>query len=342
MELHRFAVIGLSSPAPAAVLMLRYRATSGLEVTVDTVHGAEPSYTPSELDAGAGLIVEWPHDDQGPAILGVHSRAAGLPAELDDAGRVVVPPEVRRLAEATIEEFADLLAVAHQCRRTIRSPQTCIALVPETAGEFGPATQLSMEQDSRPASARILLERCADRLPDLVWGRPEGLRLLASGLSEESPGGRAREYYRLIEAAFGAGVGQLKKPLYEFLKSSPYGMNYSKKETDKWIALRGKVMHGDTYVASSADVVPFLPRLEWAAYDLLLHKTAWGNKDVSRRTGLPILSGPNPQGTVTLFHPGASMRVEPMDPFGVYATDRKAQLKVSGEGVLVNWPIRGG
>lgn len=318
--------------------MLRYRATSGLEVTVDHVHGAEASYEPSSLEVESGLRVRWSDDQQDPAVVGVHSRVAGLRAETDGAGRLLVPTAARRLAEAAIEEFADLLAVAHQCRRTIRSPQTCVAMAAESSGEFNAATALSTGQSARPASARILLERCADQLPSFIGDRPEGLRLLASGLSEESPAGRAREYYRLIEAGFGLGIGALKKPLYEFLKTSTYSMDYGKKETDAWIALRGKVMHGDTYVASSADVVPFLPRLEWAAYDLLLHKRIWGANDVARRPGPPVMSGPSNQGTVTLFYPSASLGIEPMDPFGVYATDRRAEVTVAGDGILVNWP----
>lgn len=38
------------------------------------------------------------------------------------------------------------------------------------------------------------------------------------------------------------------------------------------------------------------------------------------------MSGPNGAGTVTLFHPRAAVGLEPMDPFGVFATDRRAQV----------------
>ena len=81
-----------------------------------------------------------------------------------------------------------------------------------------------------------------------------------------------------------------------------------------------------------------MDRLQWAAYDLLLHKQNWGTKDVARRSGLPILAGPNDNGSVTLFDPSASLKLEFMDPFGVYATDRGAQVNAGGPGVLVNEP----
>ena len=187
-------------------------------------------------------------------------------------------------------------------------------------------------RDSR--GARLLPELCADKVPDAIAGRPEGLRLLASALSEESPGGRAREFYRLIEAAFGDGIGALKIPLHEFLKTSPYAMKFTKKEIDRWVAMRGATMHGDRHVAPDTAIAPYLDRLEWAAYDLVLHKENWGMKDPARRPGLAILSGPGADGSVVTFYPSATIPVEFMDPFGVYVIDRRVQANADGRGVL--------
>jgi hypothetical protein len=269
-------------------------------------------------------------------LLFVQSVEIGLPSELDASGRVIVPDEYRRRAEAAIEEFADVLAVAHQCRRTIRSPTTCVALTPEVAGEFGSATELSYDPVSRQSGARLLPELCADKVPGAIAGRPEGLRLLASALSEESPGGRARELYRSIEAAFGDAIGALKIPLHEFLKTTPYAMKFTKKETDHWVAMRGATMHGDRSIASNAAIAPYLDRLQWAAYDLVLHKENWGMKDPARRPGLPILSGPRADGSVVIFYPSATIPVEFMDPFGVYVIDRRVQANPGGPGVLTS------
>jgi len=338
MELHRFAVISLTNPAPVRVLMLRYSSTLGIQVTVDEVQGAEAAYEASDSSASGGLKVQWPDASGQPALLFVQSWASGLPPEFDPSGRVIVPDEDRRRTEAAIEEFADVLAVAHQCRRTIRSPQTCVALVPESAGEFGTATGLSYELGPRQSGARLLPELCADKVPAAIAGRPEGLRLLASALSEEGSGGRAREYYRLIEAAFGEGIGTLKKPLHEFLKTTPHAMNFTKKETDRWVAMRGATMHGDRYIAPNAAIAPYLDRLQWAAYDLVLHKENWGMKDSDRRPGIPILSGPTADGSVVIFYPSATVPVEFMDPFGVYVIDRRVQANPGGPGILTNLP----
>ncbi len=336
MELHRFAVIGLSNPTPSRVLMLTYGSPSGIHVSVDEVHGVEAAYEASDPLADRGLTVQWPDPASRPAVLFVHSAAVGLPSELDASGRVVVPDQDRRRSEAAIEEFADLLAVAHQCRRTVRSPQRSVALVPEVAGEFGSATELSYGSATKPSGARLLPELCADKLPDATYGRPEGLRLLASALSEESPGGRAREFYRLIEAAFGEALGALKKPLHEFLSTAPHAMKFTKKETDHWVMMRGAAMHGDRYIAPNEAIAPYLERLQWAAYDLVLHKEHWGTKDCARRPGLAILSGPSTDGSVITFYPSATIPIDFMDPFGVYAVDRRASLSLHGPGVLTN------
>jgi len=337
MQFYRFALIGLSDPAPAHVLMSNYRSTLGMDLIVDQIVGAEPGIQPTDLTAPTSFHVQCLlHGSQPVVVVLVHGYMTGLPVQLDNSGRICIPEKPRQQAEATIEEFANLLSVAHQCRRTVRSPRTCVALVPESEDEFGNATELSLGKNGSLPNARLLPELCVDKVSGLISDRLDGLRLLASGLSEESPGGRAREYYRLIEAAFGKGIGALKKPLYEFLATTSDAMQYNKKETDKWVTLRGKVMHGDTYAASSSDVLPFLARLEWAAYDLLLHKRNWRTVDIDRRQGLPIMSGVNGTGSLTLFHPSSSVQIAFTDPFGVYATDWNATVNLASPGLIVN------
>ena len=336
MRLVRFAVIALTNPPPARVLSARYKSSVGVDVTIGTVHGAESAMEPTDLAAPGNLTVQWASALSPPAIVCAHSSIGGLLPVTGEDGKIEVPEEARQLTEAAIREFADLLALAHQCRRTIRSPYTSVALVPEFEGEFGAASALSIKQRSRPTTARVLPQLCVDKLPDFIWGRINGLMLLANGLSEESPAGRAREYYRLVEAAFGKGIGALKKPLYEFLATSAHPMKYSKRETDGWVGLRGKVMHGDTYAASSRDVQPILGRLEWAAYDLLLHKEHWGTLGVTRRGGLPLMAGPMLDGSIKLFHPAASLQIDFMDPFGAFPLDHSAAVSIAEEGVLTN------
>ena len=111
-------------------------------------------------------------------------------------------------------------------------------------------------------------------------------------------------------------------------------MNFEKKETDRWVALRGKVMHGDVQVASSADVAPILSRMEWAAFDLFLHKKSWRSKDTQRRAGIQMMSGVSANGGLTLFSPQAALQVEWMDPFGMFALDNRMSVGVGGSPVI--------
>ena len=341
MQLIRVAVISLSDPAPPRVLQVEYHPQGAPIVVVEGVRDAEIDRTSTPLDGSMGTTVHLPELGKRAAKVLVCSRVDGLPVELDEMNRLVVPVDARRQMEAAIEEFADLLAVAHQCRRTIRSPQTCVVAVPEHEGEFGDAVEMSLEDGRSPTNTRLLPDLCVDKIADLMVGRRDGLRLLASGLSEVSPGGRAREYYRLIEAAFGSALNSLSKPLYEYLKTGPFAdaLGFHKKEIDHWIRVRGSAMHADKSIALDADVLPFLGRLEWAAYDLLLHKLDWGTRDVARRVEVaPVMSGLDASNSLVLFHPSASIQIRFADSFGVYAIEREEEVSVGGQGAIVNWP----
>lgn len=112
-------------------------------------------------------------------------------------------------------------------------------------------------------------------------------------------------------------------------------MNYTKRETDRWIALRGSVMHADKRIANSADVAPVLPRLEWAAYDILLHKENWGVKDTARAPGRLIQAGTQPDGAETLFGVSGVVQLDWYDPVGVYHLDSRCQVGHPGAGSVV-------
>ena len=209
MELVRFAVIGLSRPAPARVLGVDYGATNGIHVQVGAVHDAELVHS-SQPSGDAGFTVIWPAQSA-EVLVSVQSSVKNVVPRFDEARRVVIDSAARRQAEFAIQEFADTLAIAHQCRRTVRSPRTCVALASQD-GDLDDAVEAVAEESSSTARPRILPGLCIDKMGDLAWGRAEGVQLLANSLSEESVIGRARDLYRLIEAAFGDGIGALKKP----------------------------------------------------------------------------------------------------------------------------------
>ena len=68
-----------------------------------------------------------------------------------------------------------------------------------------------------------------------------------------------------------------------------WGIPVSAVKTDGWIDIRGSVSHADKRIVMTAELTPLLPGLEWAAYDVLLHKKHWGFKDTDRQES-PLIS----------------------------------------------------
>ena len=143
-----------------------------------------------------------------------------------------MPEPARANAELAIEELADALSVADQCRRTLRSPTICLSLTPETPSELMAAKAMADSTRVGVHRPRILPPLCLPSVSDASFDRLEGMSLLANSLSEISPIGRSRDLFRLFEAVFGSALSSLKKPLYEFLHDAPHPMEFTKKETD--------------------------------------------------------------------------------------------------------------
>jgi hypothetical protein len=188
-----------------------------------------------------------------------------------------------------------------------------------------------------PPLARLLPTMAPGDFQELLADRPDGVALLADALSEPNPVARAREYFRLFERAFAKASERLINPLSEFLIRHPRhdALNYSKEEVKHWLqTLRPETVHGDKrpHVARARDIQPYLGRLEFAMYDVVLNKTYWRRGDTQRRPGVPLLSAVKPDRTGTvLLDPRATISITWADRFGRYPTDWNARLSLGPE-----------
>lgn len=329
MQLTRLAIIGLSNPAPAKVLRTAYLARNGVKVVVNDVNGAELT---AEREPLAGFQFMWPRDEA-EAHVAVSATVSELKEEFSEAGHLVIPTGARLRAEAAIEEFGDILAVAYQCRRVVRSPEPCVALRADHPGELRSADTLEKPSSLGKTPPRLLDPLVDPEVAGLMQDRHVGAALLAGALSSESPIERARDFYRLYESAFASGMGGMTKKLFAFLSSSPYDMEFSTTEIHKWVSLRGAVMHADKRVAFGVDIEPYLVRMEWAAYDLILHKQKWGTTDALRRPGLAFKSGVVPSKGLVVWGE-AVVRTQWLDAFGAYEIDRTMTPKLGDDFVF--------
>lgn len=298
-----------------------------------TLSGVEtPEVPPSS--GGPGPTIAWPYEHTQTRIM-VDVLVDGGPPQIR-GNRLLVPPEPRIRAENAISEFADLLAVLHQCRRTIRSPKgATVALGPGGAGGDPPSTihGLLPTVTVRP-SARVMPVMEPAALAAATADRPEGLAMLADALFEEAAVGRVREFFRLFERAFARGPSKCIDPLSSFLQSAPRqdASRYTNEEVAVWMnELRPIATHFDQReeYARSADAAPYMARMEAAAYDVLLHKAAWHDPSSERRQQIRFMSVPGVGNAgPVLLQPGATVMVDWFDPFGIYPIDWERSCNV--------------
>lgn len=327
VELLRLATIRLSSPPPRNVSRAPYTASNGLVVAVGHVDGL----TGSGGGFAGGVVVAWPYESE-KVRLGVSVTTPVAKVERLNDGRLVVPRAAREAAERAIADFADLLAVVHQCRRDLRSPRPAVALLPgpQDSDAARAAVGLAQEQVSRP-SARLMPAADPADLSAALRDRQDGIQMLADALAEDSAVGRARELFRLFERAFGKGPSGCVGPMTELLAAGPRhdASAYSREEVVAWMNdLRPLAVHGDRRqdFARSPDLAPYIARIEWAAYDVLLHKQTWRTPSSTRRPLLVLTAVPAADGTQTvLLSRNATITVDHLDPHGVWPVDWEAQ-----------------
>jgi len=141
-----------------------------------------------------------------------------------------------------------------------------------------------------------------------------------------------------LERAFTKASTPLIGPLTDFLSNHPRQdvLQYDRDEVTHWLtSLRPQTVHGDhkhKALARSADVQPYLGRLEVAAYDVVLNKRNWQRSDSARRDGQPLVSAVQAdRHSVVLMDPAATIRTQCKDSFGRYPTDWTARLSLGPE-----------
>lgn len=333
--LTRLVSIELTNPSPAAVTPQTCTATNGVVITLGAVDGNREPPAP----AGAGVTVMWPFERDRVMVAASATVAAG-PPDIDGDGRLRVPSGPRSRAEAALEEFADLLAVGHQCARVVRSPMaasvTMSAADDTEQAAIAGVTEFAMPDDAEKApTARVIAAIHPSQLSEVLGDRLDGVALMADALSEVNAVARARELFRFFERAFTRGSSRLTAPLAKFLRSHPRqdALAYSTEEVQHWLTtLRGQTIHADERptFARTGELRPHLGRLEVAAYDVLFNKKVWRSENTSRRQGVSILSAVKPDRRgVVLLSPAAELRMSWLDRFERYPTDFAMKVGVA-------------
>lgn len=335
MHLARLATIELTRPAPPRLGRWTLQSTGGVTVRVSMIQGAEDvTEISGGPDAASGhntqpgqLTVAWPYESSRSRLAVDAIVSAGGP-ELDESNLVVVPVEARRAAEAAIVEYADLLAVTYQCRRIVRSPKPCLAVIAENEAEqavLDGCGGIAAPLIRRPRALLLPAMGPDWDLGSVVADRMDGVALLADALSEDGPIGQVHDMFRLFERAFATGPYGCIEMMLDFLCSGPIDLGWGREEMEDWFGrLRSEVTHADRRekYARATDVQPYLPRIEVAAYDVLLNKASWRTTESRRRPAVRLAAGVDVDGqTLRLQRPDVTAIAPWVDPFGVFPVD---------------------
>ncbi len=315
-----------------------YRASNGVDLMVHHLDGVDVDITDSYPAPATYAPTFDMTMDNDRVRVGVEAHIDADPPVLKGS-RVEVPTGPRVLAEAAISEYADVLAVAGQCRRSIRSPNICVALSPSDEEErqiFERADGLTLGAHPYQAVGRFLPTLHPTDVLDAMRDRLDGLTMLADSLSEEGALGRGRELFRFFERAFRADLNGCIPLLTKFLNASydSHTTAYSETEVRSWFkSLRRLAVHADQRkaFARNVDVAPFLGRIEFAAIDVLFNKAVWRTASATRRDQQRFSAVTNRQGHTVVRDRGATILRNQMDSFGVFVLDTDSQLQPHGD-----------
>lgn len=253
--------------------------------------------------------------------------------QIDGDGLIVIPPGPREEAERSIESMVDRIAVATDRARVISSPAQAVALQADRADELSwlEAQQGIAGFDRIAASHGFAVALEPDAFEHFT-DRPDGAALLADALSGSKAEDEFLGFLRLFERAFGESSDRLVPCLAAFLEARP-GLEFTKTEVKRWITrLRGAVVHADKKkpLPVAGDYRPLIPRMKFAAYDVLLNKESWHERSLDRRDAWTPTSAPLADGGLLRAQRSSGVgRAQMFDAFGVYPLDmssRKIEL----------------
>ncbi len=193
----------------------------------------------------------------------------------------------RTRAEKAITAIADVLAVATCGGRKIEScePHLCVNWDYGNVPDFGTDWEISeglttvTPQGNRYIDFTTLVGGVMDRL--------SGVALMSLALSHSNALGKYISLCRLFEDAFAFPARHLGKKITQLIVANAVDLRYTRNEVEQWLSFRDGAAHADLakateYVVES-DVLKFVPRMQQAAFDVLLNKEIWHNKSSSRR-----------------------------------------------------------
>jgi hypothetical protein len=195
--------------------------------------------------------------------------------------------DARTRAERAITAVADILAVATCGSRLIEScePHICVSWDNGVVPDLGTDWEISTGLAKLDPKGNRYIDFTA--LAGGVTDRISGVALMSLALSNSNGLGKYIALCRLFEDAFAFPAKHLGKKIHQLISTSPIDLRYARREVEEWLSFRDGAAHADLAKAAvhvvESDVLKFIPRMQQAAFDVLLNKETWHNKSSNRR-----------------------------------------------------------
>jgi hypothetical protein len=246
-----------------------------------------------------------------------------------------IPPSILSRAHTAIQTFSDVFSAANSLAFTPTSPSPCAALIPESEQDKDFLAHYKNVKANLVGPVRMPFRFPATQgYFDAIADRRAGAFAIACFHAQSHPHGKFLELIRMFEGAFASAGSGLYKPVLRFISQMAYG--FTKEEVVPWFGdLRNGLIHSDRKLGAPTRLINLhLPRMELAAYDVLMNKANWhdcttGRRDLWKPACFPGAGFGNIVGVQ-----GKEWKIEinVLDEFGVFPQSLNAQFSSTPEG----------
>ena len=208
------------------------------------------------------------------------------------------------------QDFMSALTFLTDVPITLSSPPHKDRFVPETDEDRKLLERLGTDQPYSTISALVSMRSfnvngATNKTITDLMSRRVGLRLYANAMQANLAVAQFREFWRILEAAFGERGNKLVALLAKYEPARKLG--FDEAEVEQLLLLRGRASHAQ----SSAGIIELvyvdqecssqLPRLKNLCERVILTKKAWGYPTVGTDELLPLAGFIGPANSITMF-----------------------------------------
>lgn len=285
-----------------------------LPLTADVAEGRAEVTVDTEAERRLNLVVEVPVDRSG-LRLEPHSGARATEQSDDELPAIDVPE--RAVPTLVARQVADAISFITRSPMSLFGKAEAPTLIPDDEADAETLDRMGTRRVYWPlsttAGAVMRLPLVALNVSNLYL-RPSGIRLYADALRMGTSAGQLREFWRVLEAAFGVKDDELLDLLSQC--DAATDMEFTRDELRELLVLRGRASHASSrskikeVAAVEREAAGVVGRLQGLAESLIVRKADWGIPTIAVDPAAPRYPYVRRDGSVVFY----SRTPEPSNP----------------------------